>query len=99
LYEVDFGATDPDSLPEVCYDRTLLWQEVALLEEHHRQVLTLRFFVDLSVDEIAELVNVPPGTVKSRLHRALRVLRKRLEAGQKCEVKSDAAGGSTASNS
>lgn len=96
--EVDCGAADPDPRPEERYDQTLLWREVACLEEHHRQVLTLRFFVDLTVDEIAELLSVPAGTVKSRIHRALGALRRRLDADQSCGGKCDAPGGTTASN-
>jgi RNA polymerase sigma-70 factor, ECF subfamily len=45
----------------------------------HREVLTLHFLQDLSVDEIAGVVNIPPGTVKSRLHHARRELRQVLE--------------------
>ncbi|WP_329623439.1 sigma-70 family RNA polymerase sigma factor [Streptomyces sp. NBC_01255] len=43
-----------------------------------RQVLVLRFFADLPVAEIAEALEVPEGTVKSRLHAAVRALRARL---------------------
>jgi RNA polymerase sigma-70 factor (ECF subfamily) len=43
-----------------------------------RQVLVLRFFADLPVRDIAEELGVPEGTVKSRLHTAVRALRDRL---------------------
>lgn len=42
-----------------------------------REVLTLRFGDDLSLDEIADALDVPLGTVKSRLHHAIRQLRER----------------------
>lgn len=45
----------------------------------HREVLTLYFLQDLAVDEIAELLGVAPGTIKSRLHFAKRALRAVLE--------------------
>jgi RNA polymerase sigma-70 factor (ECF subfamily) len=52
---------------------------VARLDADHRIVVILRYWADLSVDEIAARLDVPPGTVKSRLHYALRSMRPRLE--------------------
>jgi RNA polymerase sigma-70 factor (ECF subfamily) len=45
------------------------------LAEVHREVVLLRFVDDLSLQEIAAVLDVPLGTVKSRLHNALRRLR------------------------
>jgi len=45
------------------------------LSEEHREVLLLRFVDGLSLGEIASAVDIPLGTVKSRLHNALEVLR------------------------
>jgi len=42
-------------------------------------VVTLRFIGELSVSEIAETLHIPQGTVKSRLHKALKLMRKKLE--------------------
>jgi RNA polymerase sigma-70 factor (ECF subfamily) len=42
----------------------------------HREVLTLFFLEDMSVEEVATVLNTPPGTVKSRLHYAKQALRK-----------------------
>jgi RNA polymerase sigma-70 factor (ECF subfamily) len=41
----------------------------------HREVLTLYFLESMTVDEIAEVLEAAPGTVKSRLHHAKRALR------------------------
>lgn len=46
------------------------------LSEEHRQVLLLRFVDELSLAEIAESLDIPLGTVKSRLHNALDRLRR-----------------------
>jgi len=48
---------------------------LALLSGDHREVLLLRFVDGLSLAEIAEAINIPLGTVKSRLHNALACLR------------------------
>jgi RNA polymerase sigma-70 factor, ECF subfamily len=48
---------------------------LARLSTAHRQVVLMRFVDDLQLDEIAGLLDVPLGTVKSRLHHALGMLR------------------------
>jgi RNA polymerase sigma-70 factor (ECF subfamily) len=45
----------------------------------HREVLTLHFLEDLSLDQMAEVLDIPLGTVKSRLCYAKRALRAVLE--------------------
>ena len=50
------------------------------LDADHRIVILLRYWQDLAVDDIAERVGIPAGTVKSRLHHALRTMRASLEA-------------------
>jgi RNA polymerase sigma-70 factor (ECF subfamily) len=45
----------------------------------HREVLTLHFLEDLSLDQMAEVLGIPSGTVKSRLYYAKRALRAVLE--------------------
>ncbi|MEP6666571.1 MAG: SigE family RNA polymerase sigma factor, partial [Nocardioidaceae bacterium] len=52
---------------------------LAELSEPHRTVVVLRFFADLSEREVADIVGVPVGTVKSRLSRALDQLSRHLE--------------------
>jgi RNA polymerase sigma-70 factor (ECF subfamily) len=43
-------------------------------------VLVLHRYLDLSVEEVADALGVPAGTVRSRLHYAVRALRATLEA-------------------
>lgn len=52
---------------------------IGTLDEAHREPVYLRYFAGLSEQEIAEALDVPPGTVKSRLHNARKMLEKRLE--------------------
>ena len=46
-------------------------------------IVILRFQEDLEPAEIAEMLGIPPGTVKSNLHRSLALLRARLERERK----------------
>jgi RNA polymerase sigma-70 factor, ECF subfamily len=60
-------------------DARLLWQAVRELKPAWQEVVYLRFFLELSVEETAAALHVAPGTVKSRLHRALAALRDVIE--------------------
>ncbi len=69
-----------ESLPEVvpaddATDEVLLRQalevELRRLSVDHREVLVLRFVADLTEVQVAEVLDVPVGTVKSRVSRAL----------------------------
>ena len=55
-------------------DRDAVGRALAGLSPDHRIVLALRYYRDLTVDDIARILAMPPGTVKSRLHHALREL-------------------------
>lgn len=52
------------------------------LPARQRQLLTLRYYADLPVRDIARLLEVPEGTVKSRLHAAVAALRSRLREAE-----------------
>ena len=56
---------------------------VAGLPERSRMIVVLRYQEDLEPAEIAELLDIPLGTVKSNLHRALAVLKGKLERAMK----------------
>jgi RNA polymerase sigma-70 factor, ECF subfamily len=53
-----------------------LWHAVQNLNLADQQIIYLRYFLDLSVNETAQVLQVAEGTVKSRLSRALEKLRK-----------------------
>ena len=50
---------------------------VAALPGDQRRVVEMRFFGDASLQDIAAALDCPEGTVKSRLHHALRTLREK----------------------
>lgn len=60
--------------------RDALAGAIRSLSADHREVVVLRFYADLTVDEIAARTGVGSGTVKSRLHYALRNLRAAVDA-------------------
>ncbi len=59
--------------------RSELIEIVQKLSYKHREVVIMRYFHEYSLDEIAALLHIPIGTVKSRLHTALRRLRLEIE--------------------
>ena len=52
-----------------------LWSALDSLAERERTVLYLRYFIQMPERELAEYLGCAPGTVKSRIHRAMRKLR------------------------
>ena len=60
----------------------VLQQAIEKLTEKQRAVVILRYFWDLPYAEIAQILDVPLGTVKSRIDLALKTLRKFLEEGE-----------------
>jgi RNA polymerase sigma-70 factor (ECF subfamily) len=68
-------AGDPAEGPDF-EDAEQVHRGLLALSLPHREVLTLFFLEDLSVEEVAAVLGVPPGTVKSRLHYAKRALRR-----------------------
>jgi RNA polymerase sigma-70 factor (ECF subfamily) len=77
----DARAADPAGGRVEFEDAEQVHQRLLSLSLAHREVLTLFFLEDLSVEEVATVLGVPPGTVKSRLHYAKQALRKAIEGG------------------
>lgn len=68
----------PDHVPDIGADvdtRTSMWQAVQQLPTRMREVVVLRYYADLSEQQIAETLRVSVGTVKSSANRALSKLK------------------------
>ncbi len=70
----ELGLRGPDPFADGLA-RDAIGRALALLSPDHRMVIVLRYWRDLPVEEIAERLDVPVGTVKSRIHYALGALR------------------------
>jgi RNA polymerase sigma factor (sigma-70 family) len=70
----------PPPMDVVTYDPEVdeTWAHVQRLRPRERAVVVMRYWLDLSENDIAEQLGWPNGTVKSTLHRALNQLRKDL---------------------
>ena len=73
------SAPAADAAVEVAEWKRSLWAEVAKLPDGQRQALVLRFSEHLRYDEIAQVLECPLGTVKSRIFHGLAGLRSQLE--------------------
>ena len=58
-----------------------LYEALDTLEEENKSFIILKFFEDKSFREIAEIYQMPEGTVKSKVYRILQDLRFQLEKG------------------
>jgi RNA polymerase sigma-70 factor (ECF subfamily) len=56
-------------------DEITLWDTISLLNKKDKLIITLRFFNDLDVKEISNVLKCPYGTAKSKLHRAIKKLK------------------------
>ena len=63
-----FAPTAPTVAPDLA-------QTLGALSDAHREIILMRFVDDLTLEEISLALDVPLGTVKSRLHHALLQLR------------------------
>ncbi len=75
----DAAAPGADAAAEVAEWKKSLWARVARLPDGQRQALVLRFSEGLRYEEIAEVMECPLGTVKSRIFHGLAGLRRILD--------------------
>jgi RNA polymerase sigma-70 factor (ECF subfamily) len=78
--EVAISAGDPFAQVR---DRDVLANAIAALPAEHRIVVALRYYRDLPVEAIAGRLDIPAGTVNSRLHYALKRLRAAIDAADR----------------
>lgn len=69
----DLAAAKGDPIGQAL-DRDVLRAAIAKLSPDHRLVVALRFYRDLTIDEIARQLGISSGTVNSRLHYAIKRL-------------------------
>lgn len=67
----DLTTPEPEAYPE-------LHREIAALPRRQRAVVALFYLSDLTIEETAEALKIPEGTVKSTLHAARKTLREKL---------------------
>jgi RNA polymerase sigma-70 factor (ECF subfamily) len=81
LEETWQSAEDESGLEKVLirrYEDRRIRQAIAELPEHYRLVFVLSQFQEMKYAEIAEILEIPVGTVKSRMSAAVRILREKL---------------------
>jgi RNA polymerase sigma-70 factor (ECF subfamily) len=77
---MESGERSPSSLAELAELRRVVLAAIDTLGPKHKVVVVLHYLNGLNLAEIAQVVDCPIGTVKSRLHYALRRLRAHLAA-------------------
>jgi RNA polymerase sigma-70 factor (ECF subfamily) len=68
-----------DGLDEIIY-RDQLERAIRRLSVDHRTVLVLHCYADMPLERVAQILEIPIGTVSSRLHHAMRAMRAALDA-------------------
>jgi RNA polymerase sigma factor (sigma-70 family) len=80
------AAPSPEAAVLAGEPRRVLVEALNSLKEGERRVIALRYLLDLSEKEMAVVMGVAKGTVKSRLSRAMKKLRAELEANEHARV-------------
>ena len=79
--EIANGTAGPEARAAARSEREALLKALGRLSPEHREVMELAYYEGLSLVEIAEIVGVPPGTVKSRMFHARKQLKAVLMRG------------------
>jgi len=81
--EIDRAADTKTLRPEEVYEHRVqagqVQDSIQSLDEKYREVLILRYQEELSYEKIAEILELPVSTIETRIHRAKKMLREKLE--------------------
>lgn len=78
-YETENLQDQPEKIFEQNERSALVWQGINQLSEKDREIIIMKDFNDFSYQEIAEALNIPVGSVMSRLYYARKRLMKKLQ--------------------
>lgn len=76
--QIASDSPQPDESVETLEFQEWIQQEINELPVKYRSVIVLKYIEELSLKEIGEILDLPIGTVKTRIHRGREALRKRL---------------------
>jgi RNA polymerase sigma-70 factor (sigma-E family) len=79
------GHADPDPPPEQAGEHLDLHAAIRALGRDYQAAVVLHYLADLPVDEVASILDIPVGTVKSRLSRARSALAARLRTEEEVD--------------
>lgn len=68
------------------YENLDLYEAVNRLDVEGKTIITLRYFEDMKIEDIAKIMELNSNTVKSKLYRTLRILKKNLTGGEGYEI-------------
>jgi RNA polymerase sigma-70 factor, ECF subfamily len=74
-HAIGIDADSPEKLLETREDQELVQSAMEALKPEHREILVLKYYLEHSYEEIARMLDIPRGTVMSRLYHARIALR------------------------
>ena len=89
LLEIEDPGRTPEDLAQEKQMLTLLREMIALLPETYRQVIELRVYEGFSTRQTADLLHVSRANARTRLHRAVKMLQRSLDARLKTAPSSE----------
>ncbi len=78
LIEIKHEAPSPDDILVRRQDASVVQAAVRVLPPGLKEVVVLRYYEDMSIESVAGILKLPAGTVKSRLHLARKMLKRKL---------------------